>query len=48
MTTTLTTQTRNFVGGDWADGVSTFDNISPVDGSLVSQVHEAGAGEAVV
>ncbi len=43
MTTTLTTQTRNFVGGDWADGVSTFDNISPVDGSLVSQVHEAGA-----
>ena len=35
-------QTRNFVDGDWADGISTFDNISPVDGSLVSQVHEAG------
>ncbi len=36
-------QTRNFVGGDWADGIATFDNISPVDGSVVSQVHEAGA-----
>lgn len=43
MTNSSVTQTRNFVQGEFVDGVKTFDNISPVDGSLVSQVHEADA-----
>jgi aminomuconate-semialdehyde/2-hydroxymuconate-6-semialdehyde dehydrogenase len=36
---------RNYVGGEFVDGVATFDNISPVDGRVLSRVHEAGAGE---
>lgn len=36
-------QTRNFIDGEFVDGVKTFDNISPVDGTVVSQVHEADA-----
>jgi aminomuconate-semialdehyde/2-hydroxymuconate-6-semialdehyde dehydrogenase len=35
-------QIRNFIGGRFVDGVATFDKCSPVDGSLVSTVHEAG------
>ncbi|WP_270886057.1 2-hydroxymuconic semialdehyde dehydrogenase [Pedococcus sp. 5OH_020] len=35
-------QIRNFVAGQFIDGVATFEKRSPVDGSLVSEVHEAG------
>jgi aminomuconate-semialdehyde/2-hydroxymuconate-6-semialdehyde dehydrogenase len=34
--------TRNFVAGQFVDGIATFEKRSPVDGSLVSEVHEAG------
>ncbi len=35
-------QTRNFIGGKYVDGGGRrFENISPVDGSVVSIVHEA-------
>ena len=37
------TEYRNFVGGRFVDGASTFDDIDPVDGSVVAQVHEADA-----
>lgn len=43
-------QIRNFVGGSFVDGISTFDKINPVDGTLIGQVHEAGrelVGQAV-
>ena len=40
--TGTTHQVRNFVGGQFIDGVSTFEKRSPVDGSVVSHVHEAG------
>lgn len=33
----------NFVDGAFVAGTSTFDRISPVDGTLVATVHEAGA-----
>ncbi|MEV0279698.1 2-hydroxymuconic semialdehyde dehydrogenase [Streptomyces sp. NPDC050610] len=33
---------HNFINGSYVSGVRTFDKVSPVDGSLVSQVHEAG------
>lgn len=36
-------QIRNYVGGEFVDGVRTFDDINPVDGSVVAQVHEADA-----
>ena len=32
----------NFVGGTYVAGVSTFDKISPVDGTVTATVHEAG------
>ena len=35
-------QIRNFIAGEFTDGIATFEKISPVDGSLVGQVHEAG------
>ena len=35
-------QVRNFVAGQFIDGIATFEKRSPVDGSLVSEVHEAG------
>jgi aminomuconate-semialdehyde/2-hydroxymuconate-6-semialdehyde dehydrogenase len=37
----------NFINGEYRPGASgrTFDNISPVDGSLVSVVHEADASD---
>ena len=37
----------NFINGEFRPGSSgkTFDNISPVDGSLVSVVHEADASD---
>ncbi|MDA1324386.1 MAG: 2-hydroxymuconic semialdehyde dehydrogenase [Proteobacteria bacterium] len=37
----------NFINGEYRRGSSgkTFDNISPVDGSLVGVVHEAGASD---
>lgn len=34
-------QVRNFVDGSFLDGVRTFEKVSPVDGALVAQVHEA-------
>jgi aminomuconate-semialdehyde/2-hydroxymuconate-6-semialdehyde dehydrogenase len=33
---------RNFVAGEWADGIATFADISPVDGTVVGLVQEAG------
>ncbi|HEY9366756.1 MAG TPA: 2-hydroxymuconic semialdehyde dehydrogenase [Agromyces sp.] len=36
---------RNFIDGEFVDGVRGFDKIDPVDGSLIGQVHEAGAAE---
>ncbi|HJX78131.1 2-hydroxymuconic semialdehyde dehydrogenase [Glutamicibacter sp.] len=35
---------RNFVGGEYLDGGSGFDNINPVDGTVVSSVMEADRG----
>ena len=35
-------QIRNFVTGQFVDGTARFDKVSPVDGSLVGMVHEAG------
>lgn len=32
---------RNFVDGRWVESTRTFEDISPVDGSLVAIVHEA-------
>lgn len=32
---------RNYVGGQFLDSASTFDDINPVDGSRVARVHEA-------
>ncbi|MFC0542495.1 2-hydroxymuconic semialdehyde dehydrogenase [Kutzneria chonburiensis] len=37
------TELRNFVGGRFVDGGAAFDDINPVDGSLVATVHEASA-----
>jgi len=33
----------NFVGGTFVEGAAGFDDINPVDGSVVAQVHEADA-----
>ena len=32
---------KNYVGGKFVAGARTFDNVSPVDGTLLSKVHEA-------
>ena len=32
---------RNYVGGKWVTGSRTFENVCPVDGTLLSRVHEA-------
>ncbi len=32
---------RNYVGGEFVAGAGTFENITPVDGTLISVVHEA-------
>ncbi|MFE6199230.1 2-hydroxymuconic semialdehyde dehydrogenase [Streptomyces sp. NPDC057838] len=37
------TEYRNFVGGAFLDGASLFDDINPVDGTVVARVHEADA-----
>lgn len=34
-------QIRNYVNGAFVDGAALFDDINPVDGSIVGQVHEA-------
>ena len=34
-------QYRNYVNGEWLESRHTFDDINPVDGSLVAKVHEA-------
>lgn len=34
---------RNFINNEYVDGVSTFDDINPVDGSLIGNVHTADA-----
>jgi len=36
-------QLRNFVAGGFVEGTAVFDKVSPVDGIVVAQVHEAGA-----
>ncbi|MCP2369933.1 aminomuconate-semialdehyde/2-hydroxymuconate-6-semialdehyde dehydrogenase [Agromyces terreus] len=36
---------RNFIGGDFVDGVAGFDKIDPVDGAVIGRVHEAGRHE---
>jgi aminomuconate-semialdehyde/2-hydroxymuconate-6-semialdehyde dehydrogenase len=43
----MTHETLHFIGGQFVPGASgrTFDNRSPVDGRLVSRVHEAGRAE---
>ena len=33
---------RNYINGRFVDGVSGFDDVNPVDGSVVATVHEAG------
>ena len=32
---------RNFVGGEFVESGNTFENVTPVDGTLISLVHEA-------
>lgn len=32
---------KNFVGGEFVGGARTFENVTPVDGSLIAVVHEA-------
>ncbi|MGB3376517.1 MAG: 2-hydroxymuconic semialdehyde dehydrogenase [Microbacterium sp.] len=39
-------QIQNFIDGEHVDGVSAFDDVNPVDGTVVAQVHEAD-GELV-
>lgn len=34
-------QFRNYVGGQWLDSARLFDDVNPVDGSRIAQVHEA-------
>ncbi|WGS53287.1 2-hydroxymuconic semialdehyde dehydrogenase [Paraburkholderia sp. D15] len=36
---------QNFIGGQWVSTDRQFDNINPVNGSLIGRVHEAGAAE---
>jgi aminomuconate-semialdehyde/2-hydroxymuconate-6-semialdehyde dehydrogenase len=36
-------QIRNYIDGAQIDGVATFDDVNPVDGTLVGLVHEADA-----
>lgn len=36
-------QIRNYIDGRFVDGFSTFDDINPVDGTVIAQVHEADA-----
>lgn len=36
-------QIRNYIDGRFVDGISTFDDINPVDGTVIAQVHEADA-----
>lgn len=35
---------RNFVGGEFVASGNVFDNVTPVDGTLLSRVHEADRG----
>ncbi|MER5621263.1 2-hydroxymuconic semialdehyde dehydrogenase [Streptosporangium sp. NPDC002544] len=39
----MTRVLRNYVGGEFVDGASSFEKISPVDGGAVATVHEADA-----
>lgn len=38
-------QYRNYINGEWRDGVRTFDDFRPADGTVVAQVHEAGKAD---
>ncbi|GAB2828238.1 aldehyde dehydrogenase [Actinocorallia aurea] len=38
-----TREYRNYVDGAFVDGVRTFQDVDPVDGTVVAEVHEAGA-----
>lgn len=37
----MTEKVLNFIDGHFVEGASTFDDINPVDGSVVAQVHAA-------
>ena len=45
MTETTMKQIQNFINGEFATGVRTFDKRSPVTGEVIAQVHEAGRAE---
>jgi hypothetical protein len=34
----------NYIGGRFVEGEAGFDDVNPVDGSVVARVHEADAG----
>ena len=34
----------NYVGGRFVEGAAGFDDVNPVDGSVVARVHEADVG----
>ncbi len=34
----------NYIGGEFLSGPRTFENVTPVDGTLISMVHEADSG----
>ena len=38
-------QIQNFINGEFANGVRTFDKRSPVTGEVIARVHEAGRAE---
>ena len=38
-------QLQNFIGGEFVASKKTFDDISPVDGSLIAKVHEADSAQ---
>lgn len=37
------TEFRNFIGNEYVEGIRLYDDVNPVDGSIVAQVHEADA-----
>ena len=43
--TTAPRHVRNVINGESVEGIRTFDKFSPLDGSLIAQVHEAGPHE---
>lgn len=43
MTTQTSNEFKNFVGNSFIEGASTYEDLNPVDGSVVGLVHEADA-----